>query len=332
MHSSLLSLVAGMFALGIGGILLPEVAVETQTAFFLVFYMALAGAFNLTFGYTGYLPFGYAAFVGAGAYTFSTSILQLGFSPGMALTFSMIVGILCALITLPMLRIRGGYFAIASLVSGFIVESLVVNIDYIGGAFGVRLPPAIASSSLVYVLLVVVLVAVYVTTWSIEHSRVGLALKTLRDDPLVGSLVGVNILRYRALAWGTSAAFAGLLGGIYAWFNLYFFPESVFSVNFTVNAIIFTVFGGAGTVWGPLVGAAVLYTIYDSVGSHAPQLMGVLYGLIIMVLALYFDKGVMPAIASWARGTWQVGKGRLSQVHSKIGTQGKAIKSTLPDP
>lgn len=258
--------------------------------------MALAGAFNLTFGYTGYLPFGYAAFVGAGAYTFSTCVLQLNLPPGVALACCAIAALVCAAITLPMLSIRGGYFAVASLVTGLIIESSVVNIDYLGGAFGVRLPAEIASNELVYGLIVAAMIAIYVSTWAIEHSKIGLALKALRDDPPVAALLGVNILAYRSLAWALSAIFAGLLGGLYAWFNLYFFPESVFSVNFTVNAIIFTVFGGSGTVWGPPAGAFILYSIYDAIGTHGTQVVGLLYGLIIMILVLYFHKGLIPSL------------------------------------
>ncbi|HEY5985905.1 MAG TPA: branched-chain amino acid ABC transporter permease, partial [Streptosporangiaceae bacterium] len=120
----------------------------------------------------------------------------------------------------------------------------------------------------------------------------GLALRAVRADPLSAAEAGVNVARVRGTAWLASAVLAGLAGGIFAWITSVFYPETVFSIRITVFAIVFALFGGVGSVLGPLLGGIVLYSLYEYIGISSPQYFQLVYGLLIVVLVLFFPGGL----------------------------------------
>ena len=141
---------------------------------------------------------------------------------------------------------------------------------------------------MVAVLLVATGVGIYFRT-----SRFGLALRAMTQDAVSASMAGLDVVRARAIVWLISALVAGLAGGAYAWNLSVFYPDALFTLQISVFAIVFALFGGVGTVVGPLLGAAILYSFYAVIGISTPQYFELIYGLLIVLLVLFLPNGVM---------------------------------------
>jgi branched-chain amino acid transport system permease protein len=135
-----------------------------------------------------------------------------------------------------------------------------------------------------------VLVSVYVA-W-LRHARFGLRLRAARDNSIAASMAGINIVRERLIVWLMSALAAGLIGAVYAWSATTFFPDAMFDLQFSIFAIVFTLFGGAGTLLGPMIGVFILYGFYNVIGISTPQYFQLIYGLLIIMLVLFFPQGL----------------------------------------
>jgi len=118
-------------------------------------------------------------------------------------------------------------------------------------------------------------------------------LRAMNQDPVSAAMAGIDVVRNRLIVWLISAAIAGLAGGAYAWNISVFYPDAVFTLQISVFAIVFALFGGVGTVIGPLVGAALLYVLYSAIGISAPQYFELLYGLLIVLLVLFLPNGML---------------------------------------
>ncbi len=264
-------------------------------AFFesLIIFMILSLSFNLIYGFTGYLPFGYALFFAIGAYGFGIGVIRnFGVIPSFFLggIFSLAI----ALIFVPMLRLRGAYFAIASLAAFEGVYYIISNqslTPFTRGPYGIS-TSSVFNQNLTYSVSLVVLVVAILVTYLIRRSNFGLALKAIRDDPTVASLSGINVGLNRSAAWLISTLFAGFSGALFGWFLSFFYPSSVFSVNYSLFAIAFTIFGGAGTLIGPIIGSGILYSIYDAVGVIYPLYFALIFGLIIILLIIFLPEGL----------------------------------------
>jgi branched-chain amino acid transport system permease protein len=120
-----------------------------------------------------------------------------------------------------------------------------------------------------------------------------MALQAIREDSISASMAGINVVRERVIAWLLSALIAGLAGGVFAWYVSVFYPETVFSGEFTIFAIVFALFGGTATVLGPIFGVLILYGIYNAVGISTPQYFQLIYGVLIMGLVLFLPNGLV---------------------------------------
>jgi branched-chain amino acid transport system permease protein len=127
----------------------------------------------------------------------------------------------------------------------------------------------------------------------LRRSHFGMALRAIREDPISAGMAGINVVRERIIAWLLSALVAGLAGGVFAWYVSVFYPETVFSVEFTIFSIVFVLFGGNATVVGPILGVIVLYGIYNAVGISTPQYFQLIYGALIMGLVLFLPNGLI---------------------------------------
>ncbi len=259
-----------------------------------VVFLVLAQGLNLTYGFSGYLPFGYVGFFGAGAYGFAMT-LMLGHAPALlGVAAGGVAAGLVGLLLAPLLRLQGAYFGLASLAASEALLHLIANPnlqDATGGPYGVRLAAAYAPG-LTYGLGLGVLALTMGLVAYLRHSRFGLQLQAARDNPVAASMAGIDIVRGRLLVWLASAVAAGLIGAIFAWRASTFFPEAVFDINFSIFAIVFTLFGGAGTLGGPVVGVLLLYGLYNVIGVSAPQYFQLAFGLLIMALVLFFPEGL----------------------------------------
>jgi branched-chain amino acid transport system permease protein len=263
--------------------------------FNIVMYLTLAQGLNIAYGFTGYLPFGYVGFFGTGAYGFAIAVLQLHFPPVAALAVAGLASVVLGLVLTPLLRLSGAYFAIANLAASQAIYQIVSNPDLewlTRGPYGITLTGTYAPR-LSYGVAVGVLAFAMVVVALLRNTRFGLALQAIKDDPVSAASAGVPVVRLRTMAWLLSALVAGLIGGAYAWVVGTFYPESVFDLSISIFAVVFTLFGGAATLVGPIVGVVILYGVYNVIGISVPQYFQVTYGTLIVVLVLFLPNGLV---------------------------------------
>jgi branched-chain amino acid transport system permease protein len=268
-----------------------------------VVFLVLAQGLNLTYGFSGYLPFGYVGFFGAGAYGFSMMMTLANAPPLVAVLGGGVAALLVGLLLTPLLRLQGAYFGLASLAASEALLHLIGNPslqDLTGGPYGVRLNTPYAPQSTYVVAIVILVLTMGLVAW-LRHSRFGLQLQAARDNSLAASMAGIDIVFGRLVVWLASAVAAGLIGAVFAWRASTFFPDAVFDINFSIFAIVFTLFGGAGTLLGPVLGVLLLYGLYNAIGVSAPQYFQLGFGLLIMLLVLFFPEGLAAIPRRWAR-------------------------------
>ena len=269
-------------------------------------YALLAQAWNLLGGYCGQVSLGSAVFFGIGAYTSSVLSLWWG-GMGLAVLVSQAIGYPC-------FRLRGHYFAIATIGIGEIVQTVAINWDAIGGARGIWLP--IKPETLVnfqfhrakwayYYVALALLVAVFAVTAIIERSRLGYYFRAIREDPDAAQSLGVPLTRYKLVAIAASAAFTALGGTFYAQYVLFIDPESVFPTSLSILICLVAVLGGVGTTWGPALGAAVLVTLSETtrvwLGGTGKAVDLMIYGGLIVLVSVFQPGGLMALLGRLAR-------------------------------
>ncbi len=280
--------------LGLLFLALPKVYGNQSLLFTMMTFIALTQGLNLLYGFTGYLPFGYVGFFGAGAYGTSLLVLHTHLSIVPCVIGGGLTAVVIAVILVPLLRLSGAYFSIANLAASQILFFVVSNPDLsnvTGGPYGLKIDQVYDPQGSYLAMLVVMLLACAVAVY-FRISKFGKALHAIRQDPISSAMAGINVVRERMLVWLASAAVAGLVGGIYAWNLSVFYPDAVFTLQIGVFAIVFALFGGVGTVIGPVVGAIILYTLYNSIGISAPQYFELLYGILIVLLVLFLPNGI----------------------------------------
>ena len=272
---------------------LPGVYQNHLLLFNFVIFLVLAQGVNIIYGFTGYLPFGYVGFFGAGAYGFAIMVMHFQTPAVLAVVAGGLVGVALGLLLTPLLRLSGAYFAIANLAASLAVLHFVANPaleNITKGPYGVSLTGTF-NPTYAYAAAVVVLALTLGGVVFLKNSRFGLALQAVREDAVSASMAGVNVVQMRVIAWLASALVAGLAGGVYAWYVSVFYPDNVFSGDFSIFAIVFALFGGVATICGPIVGVVILYGIYNLIGFTTPQYFQLIYGLLIMGLVLFLPAG-----------------------------------------
>lgn len=262
--------------------------------FYFMFWTSLALALNIIFGFTGYVPFGYFGFYGVGSYAAAMGFIHLNIPMLAAIPLSLIAGIALAVLFLPMLRLDGIYFAIANFAGAFAIGIAIKQTprELTGGASGLELAQAYDPMTTYYAMFVVSVAVVVVSLW-LRHSRTGLLLRAIREDPIAAESCGVNRGRLRSFAWLISAAFAGIIGGLDAWNTAVVDPESAFNVMISVKPFLYSIFGGVGTVLGPIIGSGSLYLIDTSVWRILPTGSYLITGFVLMIVVLLFPKGLI---------------------------------------
>lgn len=281
--------------------LLPSVYSNQLLLFNFIIFIVLAQGVNVIYGFTGYLPFGYVGFFGAGAYGFSLMVLHLQAPPFLAIVVGASAALVLALMLTPLFRLSGAYFSIANLAAALAVLQIVANPnleDYTRGPYGISLS-GVFNPRLAYAAALAVLAATLFIVIFLRHSKFGLALQAIREDTISAGMAGINVVRERVIAWLLSALIAGLAGSVFAWYASVFYPETVFSGEFTIFAIVFALFGGTATVVGPILGVVILYGIYNAVGISTPQYFQLIYGALIVGLVLFLPNGLVSLVRRW---------------------------------
>jgi branched-chain amino acid transport system permease protein len=260
----------------------------------LFMWIALAGSWNLISGLTGYVSFGHVAFFGMGAYTGAILVTRLGWPwPFACLAGGVTACVLALAIGYPCLRLRGPYFAIAMLGLNEVLRALVSYFEGLtGGGSGISLPTLDATIP-VYYAMAMVAVAVTAATYAIITSRFGLRLMTIREDEGAAEAMGIDTARHKLYAFLLSAAAPGVVGGLAARDQGYIEPISVFPLITTITMIVMVLFGGKGTVWGPVLGAVVLFVAQEIVWARFPYVHPLLFGAIIVAVVLAMPRGVL---------------------------------------
>ena len=265
-----------------------------------IVYLALAQGLNIIYGFTGYLPFGYVGFYGAGAYGFSLVVMHLHAPALLGMAAAAAAALVLAVILLPLLRLSGAYFAIASLAAAQAVYEIVANPDLqdiTKGPYGVSLSGVFAPAFSYYTALAVLAFALLLVVW-LRNSRFGMSLQAIRDEPISAAMAGVSVVRGRTIAWLLSALVAGLVGGVFAWHISVFYPDTAFDLSVSIFATVFLLFGGATTLSGPLLGVFILYGIYNVIGIAVPQYFQFTYGALIVLLVLFLPNGLVSLLTS----------------------------------
>jgi branched-chain amino acid transport system permease protein len=276
-------------------LILPQIYSNQLLLFNFMVFLTLAQGVNVIYGFTGYLPFGYVGFFGAGAYGFSLPVMHLQMGALPALGIGGAAALALALLLTPLLRLSGAYFAIANLAAAMAAFQIVSNpnlTDITKGPYGVALSGVFAPDFAYGVALAILAFTLGIVIY-LRNSRFGLALQAIREDPVTAGMAGINVVRFRTLAWLLSALIAGLSGAVFAWYVSVFYPETVFSTTFSIFAIVFALFGGVATVTGPILGVLILYGTYNAIGITAPQYFQLIYGLLIMGLVLFLPDGLV---------------------------------------
>jgi branched-chain amino acid transport system permease protein len=274
---------------------LPGIYQNHLLLFNFVIFLILAQGVNIIYGFTGYLPFGYVGFFGAGAYGFAVLVMHFQTPAIPAVIVAGLVGVALGLLLTPLLRLSGAYFAIANLAASLAVLHFIANpaLEQITrGPYGVSLTGTFNPDH-AYIAALVVLALTLGAVVFLKNSRFGLALQAVREDAVSASMAGVDVVRMRIIAWLASALVAGLAGGVYAWYVSVFYPDNVFSGEFSIFAIVFALFGGVASITGPIVGVVILYGIYNLIGFTTPQYFQLIYGLLIMGLVLFLPAGLV---------------------------------------
>jgi branched-chain amino acid transport system permease protein len=265
-------------------------------------WAVLSLAWNILCGYSGYFSFGHAAFWGLGAYTVALGMHHFDLSPWLTIPLCVIVGGLAgALIGFPTFRLRGHYFALAMLAYPLATLYVFQWLGYQEIALPMKRDAAVLymqfTNPRAYVALALgLLVVAMLISLRIENSRFGLSLFAIKQNEPAAEAAGVNTWRWKMLALMLSGALAAVAGGLYAVVLLVVTPEAVFGMLVSAQALILTLFGGVGTLWGPVIGAVVLVPLAEGLnarlGDVLPGIQGVVYGVAIIAIILSAPEGV----------------------------------------
>jgi branched-chain amino acid transport system permease protein len=276
-------------------------------------FIVLATAWNILGGYCGYVNFGSAAFFAIGAY--SSVFLHKAFEVLPVPLLIVIGGIVSGIVGFGMgyltLRLRGAFFAIATLALAVVLQTLVVNWDYVGGSRGAYIirPENLEIGGLqinyieyLFGLMLALAVIALITARTIERSQLGFGFATIRDDELAAEASGVPTLRLKLIATTLSGAFMGMAGAPFPYYIGYLQPQSAFGLEYAVNSIAMPMIGGTTSWVGPLVGAILLGSAqqYATVTiSSAVNLL--IVGLMLVAFVIIAPNGLVGLVQGWMR-------------------------------
>ncbi|ACF44059.1 branched-chain amino acid ABC transporter permease [Pelodictyon phaeoclathratiforme] len=286
---------------------------------------ALSSAWNLLGGYAGQYSFGHAAYFGAGAYTTMILITLYNLNPVLCMAAGMVVACIIALITGSIVfRLRGHYFALASIAVAEIVRLSVLNFEFTGGAQGILLSDLSlwgldlnSKNPFYYGMLLVLVVSLGITAY-LRKSKTGFYLQAIREDQDAAASLGINLSFYKNKALLISAALTSVLGSLYGLYIRFIDTSAVLDLRLSIEIILTAIIGGVGTLWGPVIGAVLLVPLAEMLRSnfigdalvkaglvsetsgmglflkenlaHAHVLV---YGIITVLCILYLPKGIL---------------------------------------
>ena len=280
--------------------------------FIMIFMHAvMAQSWNVIAGFSGQISLGHGAFFGIGAYATSFFYMEYGITPWISIFFGMFIsGVFAVLIGIPMLRLSGHYFAIATLLIGISFQVVFQRWDLVGAASGlwVTMTPEDSWAALqfhksklpyYYIFLVFFLISFFVV-WVLSRSKLGYRLRAVRDDPQAALSLCINVSNYKIIAYVISAMIMAPMGSLFAQYILIIDPDRVFNIEISIIVLLITVLGGIGNVWGPIIGASILIPISEYsriyLGGTGGAVDLILYGLILMIICVFRPNGLISFI------------------------------------
>ncbi|MBS0314110.1 MAG: branched-chain amino acid ABC transporter permease [Proteobacteria bacterium] len=265
----------------------------------------LAQGWNIIGGFTGYPSFGNSVFYGLGSYGVAIVMVQWHGSFALGLAFGVALAVVFAFVLgAPILRLRGHYFAIATLGLAQVMAAIIANVPLAGQNIGLVLPP-LNDDRMFYELALTLLIAATATVYWLTRSRFGFGLIAIRENEEGAAVMGVDTTRYKVLAFTLSGTFSALAGGIHAYWITFLDPESAFDISLNVKMIIMAVFGGAGTVFGPIVGALSLSGISELLSSEVTRVAGLFFGIVIVAAVVLMPRGLADLARRGRRAGWR---------------------------
>lgn len=256
----------------------------------------LAQGWNMIGGYAGYPSFGNSVFYGLGTYGTAIAMAQFGHSFGTGLAWGAALGVLCALVFgIPILRLRGPYFAIATLGLSGVMGAIAANVPLAGKNIGLILP-LFRGDKLFFELSLLLLIAATGTVFWLSRSRFGAGLVAIREDEDAAQVMGINTTLYKVLALTLASFFSAIAGGIHAYWITFVDPGSAFDPSLNVRMVIMTLFGGPGTVFGPVVGALILSAVSEVLASQASSVAALFYGFVIVLAVIFMPRGLVDLV------------------------------------
>lgn len=270
---------------------------------------AMASSWNILGGYSGYTSLGHAAFFGLGGYLVAWSHNHYGWHPFISSWFLALIVMGVALVMgWISLRTQGSAFVVVTIAVIFIFRLLALNLGSItNGAKGLTQPrpgwgdvpwsPEFIKIPFYYIMLALLCVTLFVS-WRIRQSKFGLGLIAIREDEGKAEAVGIDTMLYKVLAFGLSAYFVGVAGGIYSYFFTYIDPTFVFDIFTSVTMVLMAILGGRGTLWGPVLGAFIMQPLSNWVVGQfgGSQIHLTVFGAVLLFVMLFMPQGILPAV------------------------------------
>lgn len=267
-------------------------------------FATTAKAIDLMMGYAGYVPFGNVVFFGLGAYTAGIAMAHnLSFFLAMLLG-AVISALVCLVFGLPVLRLRGHYFAVATIgLNGAIMTIALNATDLTGGAMGMTFPvmdkpPAVINKYFYFMMFALMLFAILVNIL-IVRSRFGFAIRSIKSNEEAAAALGINTTLYKTLTWMMSAVITSFAGAIYGWWMSYISTMDVFNIMIGVMSVLTVLLGGAGTILGPIVGAFLYQFLSEIVWSRFLEYHLGILGIVTILVILFIPKGLVITIREW---------------------------------
>ena len=281
----------------------------------ILLYAIAASAWNIVGGYAGQVSVGHVVFFGCGAYAAMAAYNQFGLPPMVGVPAGIVASVLiAAVIGVPTLRLSGHYFSMATIAVAELARLIVTNTEFLGAAVGLSgptVPRTVFDLSFIsalpyYYLFLAVLVITLGITWWMTNSRMGFYLRAIRDSERAARSLGAPAARTKLFAFMLSAGLTSVAGALYAMMFGFVDPESGLGILISVKMLIMAALGGAGLLFGPLVGAAILVPLEEIsnnvLGGKGAGLTFVVYGAIIVIIARFQPGGVLALINRlWAR-------------------------------
>jgi len=262
-----------------------------------IMWIGLALTFDVLAGYTGYLNFGHSAFFGLGCYTTAILMVRSGWPfPAAAAAGGVAAAVAAVIAGLPTLRLRGAYFAIATWALARMIQQAALMMNITGGPDGMRLPPFLDPKFFYYVMLGVVGATFFLLWFLLERAPFGLKLKAIREDEQGAKALGLDPTRLKIQAFVLSAVPTAVIGGIFAYWVTFIDPSSTLGDLVSDQALVMVVFGGMGTLIGPVVGAVLIFafkTVFSAYLAAYEVLYVIILGAAIAASVVFLPNGVL---------------------------------------